>query len=727
MAQNARAYLAQKKLIPTDVGDVLTKVIGASVIDNPYAPGNAKQFNIGGQQVTWGGGKLYDASGKLMGSVPENTDNVALARSMLTTMGYKGELFGVTPMEEANKAYELGFRGSTGFEKDTKFAGYQAPGAGPTGPAASGKSYVNAAGETVTPQTAQEEQKMINLKFKQPGQQQAAGAGQAPAPAGDPGADQQPLTGLQKKVMDTQGGLSANKEFVNAVFKAFHNRDANQNELNKFTGQTVDQIRNDIIKGAQTAGLPTVNESFIAQYLPTEPVNLAGEALAGEEKPAVEEFFTDLIPSAADMTGQAINLADMSLSGINQIILDWQQKQQEAAETKRIAAETEQATLLGDYKELVTGDSRLKEAKDLLEDLEMTKKQEALTGIMADIAKEKEVMQLGVSQEGQRIAPMSIIGRRQRVVEERGLARIGALTAMAEVAQNDIDMAWQKAEFFMDAINADKDNQIRAYEKLLDLSESRIVTLKQDEKDYINNQIATIRDERDRLETNKNNIMNLIIENPLAAQKGKVSLTDTPEQAVAKMAPFLAEEAETADVKAYSLDMMTKYPDAGITMTDTPEQIGAKLSGSKIYQDQIRGPVGGTTPVGAYKFSSSDTSKLLAAGLTSAEIKNIQSDLSTYGIEQTAAGLSESQGSTLRSILSGDAGIDDTTVGLLITAAIDKEGNLDISGIPAAQRVEVISRAVELGYIGEEGEEEETKGWLKKILSAPGKLLTGQF
>lgn len=57
-------------------------------------------------------------------------------------------------------------------------------------------------------------------------------------------------TPLQKKVLETQGSLVANKEFINAVFKAFHGRDANAQELAKFTGQTVDQSRSAIMAGA---------------------------------------------------------------------------------------------------------------------------------------------------------------------------------------------------------------------------------------------------------------------------------------------------------------------------------------------------------------------------------------------------------------------------------------------------------------------------------------------
>jgi len=49
---------------------------------------------------------------------------------------------------------------------------------------------------------------------------------------------------------------------------------------------------------------------------------------------------------------------------------------------------------------------------------------------------------------------------------------------------------------------------------------------------------------------------------------------------------------ETANDKALALDLASKYPDAGILSSDTFAKASAKLKNSRIYQEQVRAPVG---------------------------------------------------------------------------------------------------------------------------------------
>jgi len=56
--------------------------------------------------------------------------------------------------------------------------------------------------------------------------------------------------------------------------------------------------------------------------------------------------------------------------------------------------------------------------------------------------------------------------------------------------------------------------------------------------------------------------------------------------------------------------------------------------------------------------------------------------------------------------------LDETTVSILLQGAIDKNGNLNITKLPADQRVEIIDRAKELGLFDES--DEETKGWFAR-------------
>jgi hypothetical protein len=62
----------------------------------------------------------------------------------------------------------------------------------------------------------------------------------------------------QKLISDVEGaagGLSANKEYVNAAFQAYHGRDATAEELRQFTNSRVDSVRNAVRQGAVSAGV----------------------------------------------------------------------------------------------------------------------------------------------------------------------------------------------------------------------------------------------------------------------------------------------------------------------------------------------------------------------------------------------------------------------------------------------------------------------------------------
>ena len=79
---------------------------------------------------------------------------------------------------------------------------------------------------------------------------------------------------LLKKVEETNKDLTANKDFVNAAFKAYHNRDANEQELTKFAGLSVGDVIKQIKGGAPTLG-------FNAQLQPAgqaqQPAGLTGQ------------------------------------------------------------------------------------------------------------------------------------------------------------------------------------------------------------------------------------------------------------------------------------------------------------------------------------------------------------------------------------------------------------------------------------------------------------------
>ncbi len=80
---------------------------------------------------------------------------------------------------------------------------------------------------------------------------------------------------LQKKVEETDKTLKANDEFVNAVFKAYHNRDANQSELDKYRGLTVGELTK-IIKG----GSPDRGFNSLLTPQQTQELDAASQRIA---------------------------------------------------------------------------------------------------------------------------------------------------------------------------------------------------------------------------------------------------------------------------------------------------------------------------------------------------------------------------------------------------------------------------------------------------------------
>lgn len=99
-----------------------------------------------------------------------------------------------------------------------------------------------------------------------------------------------------------------------------------------------------------------------------------------------------------------------------------------------------------------------------------------------------------------------------------------------------------------------------------------------------------------------------------------------------------------------------KYPDAGIKLTDTFEAASSKLSKSRIYQDQVRGPVGSDSGVGPgkiTKFTPDESKRLLAAGFNNNDISQIQADVNQYGVDKVVEGMSAAQATAIRNVLGG--------------------------------------------------------------------------
>jgi len=388
----------------------------------------------------------------------------------------------------------------------------------------------------------------------------------------------------------------------------------------------------------------------IAKNLPETPSKIDGTAVSGEEKPTAASTFVGNYSSDATTNAAINNFVNSSMSGLEKTIMSIYQAQQTAAETARKTVEAESESLKSGLEANLTSTYSQDKAKALMEEYELKIKQDNLKTILTDINAEKEKMNLGITQEGERIAPLSILGRRQKAVESRGLARIATLTGTAEIIQGDIANAKDSINFMMSAINADRSEQIDAYKTLLSLSENKVISLKADEKEAVNNQMIMLQNEITQMEANKDKILELMLNYPEAIIKGKVTITDSYEDAISKITPFLGEIAD----KEYVKDIMGKYPDANILPSDSLAVAQAKLKTSKIYQEQVRAPSGSST----------------VKSSISADEKAMYEDISK-GQDDLRAGTS--WGSVYNTIKS-KWGVPDDILDSLLGGGIDEEG-----------------------------------------------------
>lgn len=441
--------------------------------------------------------------------------------------------------------------------------------------------------------------------------------------------DSAKLTDLQKTVMGTNAGLSANKDFINGVFKAFHNRNATAEELKAYEGKKVGDVRTEIVGGAQAAGLPTVAQGTVnvptgvltpAQateqglqkvlrpdqlsafredqivrdnlggiYLKTETTTQAqrdavasgksgssiatvAPAIVGSPTASATDLETaSTAPDAAAFSDTFANsdsatpsemydaITTTTNSFLDSITAGYD-KQIAAIQSKIDAGQANLDTLTGRISALSTATPNA-DALARASELEgLKEKQAKITEIKAQIVAEQERLNLGMIQESNKLAPLSIIGNRQATLQAQGLARIGALSAIAQVYQDDLDFAKSMVDATVTAMNADRTLQLNALDTLITLAENKIVNLTSEENAMIAARSDALTTAMDNAQKDADNVFDLIKENPEAAVLGKVSLSDSAAVALSKMAPYMA-AAEAAKAAADALE--TQVVDLG--------------------------------------------------------------------------------------------------------------------------------------------------------------------
>lgn len=338
------------------------------------------------------------------------------------------------------------------------------------------------------------------------------------------------LTPLQQQVEGAAGSLTANKEYINAVFKAWHGRDATAAELNRYTGQTVDAARSAIKAGSPLLKAPTggsISADAIGGQAPLtvgSPIpSVAGaDALtagAATTATSLQSYIDRLTaPPTAEQTQ-----ADALTASINSLL------PQTAGQAQALATEEAKQNVPGLQNQLAGINSQIQAG---LAEYEQIKRQYDLTS---------------VENRGRAVPMSKIIGNEAQIQYAKAAelnlkaSDIGLLQAQALGLQGQIEAAQLAAQ------------------KAVDLKYSAI-------KEQIDIKMAQ-----------------LALLEPTLEKQEKL-------QADALRLQYQEQQQAVADAKeadqmrtSFALSAMGKYLDAGISINDSYETIQQKIMSSPSY------------------------------------------------------------------------------------------------------------------------------------------------
>jgi hypothetical protein len=223
-----------------------------------------------------------------------------------------------------------------------------------------------------------------------------------------------------------------------------------------------------------------------------------------------------------------------------------------AKDKERAQMEVDQ--LKGEVKKIVG----TKEAQEALKASDAKFKVEENIRLYSDIQSKivaaQEALNMGLIYEKDRPARMKFITGAESTLQKQGLATIGALQGTAAVIKGNLDLARAFGDATVNAINQDNERSFKALTTLLDLANNDLMDLKENERKIVNDRLSAIEKEADRLQKNKDDVLNLMITNPKAFLAGGVTLLDDKEAALRKMLPTMASDER----KMFEADLAAK-------------------------------------------------------------------------------------------------------------------------------------------------------------------------
>jgi hypothetical protein len=229
--------------------------------------------------------------------------------------------------------------------------------------------------------------------------------------------------------------------------------------------------------------------------------------------------------------------------------------------------------------------------------------------ILSRVAEYEKAYQL----EETRTAPISNIVGRQAALRRVQASEIGLMQARALGLQGQVEMAQATADRAIDlkygtledTINV-KMQQLQLIQPILDKEERTFAAAL--ERKYTEER-EKLAEEKEKAKQNIALAMEAGLQTKFVNRNGEFFRTSdgkpfsTPEEFFKAAGVSSFEEAyqrgligdynpDMAVNRSIIADMISKYPDAGITLQDTPESARAKLGQSRIYGEQVRPPMG---------------------------------------------------------------------------------------------------------------------------------------
>jgi len=223
-------------------------------------------------------------------------------------------------------------------------------------------------------------------------------------------------------------------------------------------------------------------------------------------------------------------------------------------------------------------------------------------------------------------------------------SRAGVIQAVMSARNGQISQAYTMIDRSVNAINADKQDQLTYYSTLFTFYESqkdaegnKLTTLTNEKKSFLGAQIGLLENDMAQAQNNANYIKDLMTDPDTALYMARagVSLNDSPETVNQKM----AQESQRQEVENFKTEKL----DEGYTFVPYGNGNTTFSVGGKNLSFNAPPEKAGDTPVTTVDITPEDRRNLIGAGFTVEESNQISNDVNQFGIDAVLEGVDNEQ------------------------------------------------------------------------------------